>query len=70
VSVAIGLGVIPLSLLTRFITRNVFHVNVPKAGMNKVDMDIGYGAVVEEKPTEMRQSNGNDSQALNGSSSK
>lgn len=57
VSVLIGLGVIPLSLLTRFITRAVFGVNVPREGDDRVDMDIGYGAVVDV-PAETRSSDG------------
>jgi hypothetical protein len=47
-SLLIGLGVLPLSFLTRFITRAVFKVNVPRAGTDRVDMDIGYGAVVHD----------------------
>lgn len=30
VSIAIGLGVIPLSLLTRWVSRQIFGINVPK----------------------------------------
>lgn len=37
---------LPLSFLTRFITRAIFHKNVPDTDAAEVDMDIGYGAVV------------------------
>lgn len=56
VSICIGLGVLPLSLLTRFISRAVFGCNVPAADDDRVDMDLGYGAVVEA-PLEARYSN-------------
>lgn len=63
---------IPLSLLTRFITRAVFGINVPKAGTEKVEMDIGYGAVVDDSPaapdkgdlTDTRRSDSEASKAL------
>lgn len=45
-SILIGAGCIPVSFIVRFITRNVFGVNVPEEGIDKVEMDIGYGAVV------------------------
>lgn len=59
ISIVIGLGVIPLSLLTRVISRAVFGINVPSEGDDKVDMDIGYGAVVDV-PVETRCSDGED----------
>jgi hypothetical protein len=46
-SLAIGFGSMPLSLLTRFISRAVFGINVPVKGTEFMDMDIGYGAVVK-----------------------
>jgi hypothetical protein len=46
VSIAIGVGVVPLSFITRFITRAVFKQNIPSRDENHVDMDIGYGAIV------------------------
>lgn len=58
-SVLIGLGVIPLSLLTRFISRAVFACNVPSADDDHVDMDLGYGAVFDA-PVETRYSDGDD----------
>lgn len=47
-SIAIGFGTIPLSLLTRFVARTCFGINVPQEGSDQVDMDIGYGAVVKD----------------------
>lgn len=49
ISIAIGFGCLPLSILTRFITRAVFKHNVPRADADIVDMDIGYGGRVVHK---------------------
>lgn len=65
VSLAIGAGCIPVSFVTRFITRNVFGVNVPQAGMDNVEMDIGYGAVVTPH-SEGKTAVVSDSEAANG----
>ena len=51
-SIAIGFGTVPLSLLTRFVTRACFGVNVPRQDADQVDMDIGYGAVVRDAERE------------------
>lgn len=69
VSIAIGFGAIPLSLLTRFISRNVFGVNVPQDGADRVDMDIGYGAVLRgnekgKDGSDASSSDGKDSSPL------
>lgn len=58
-SIFIGFGVLPLSLLTRFISRAVFGCNVPSADDDRVDMDLGYGAVVDA-PVETRCSDSED----------
>jgi hypothetical protein len=68
VSLAIGAGCVPVSFLVRFITRACFGVNVPQAGMDVVDMDIGYGAVVNPV-SEGKTAVVSDSKAANGSTS-
>ena len=60
-SLAIGFGVIPLSLLTRFISRSVFGVNVPREDADQVDMDIGYGAVMKGNTHGTHSSDSGDS---------
>jgi hypothetical protein len=58
ISLAIGFGVIPLSLLVRVISRAVFGINVPRTDEEHVDMDIGYGAVAHDVHGDSRDSDG------------
>lgn len=65
-SILIGLGVIPLSFITRFVSRAIFKQNIPAPNADHVDMDIGYGAVVNHKAIEQEPDVEDDSQPGNG----
>jgi len=52
VSLAFGFVSFPLSMATRFISRNVFGCNLPRKGQDVAEMDLGYGTkVIEAVPS-------------------